>query len=128
MEETMKQNQIKVYRFGRECIADGVIASTNLEENKITLTDSFLIFALECFNGKKFDSGQIVDAFIKVMLPNDEEAAKLEWENGLVLNDKKYYAWFATTGGMKKEDDGKCETIFIREDFKLFADETTICD
>lgn len=120
----MKQTQIKVYSFGRECIADGEIVSANLEENKITLTDSFLNFALECFIGKKFESGQLVDAFIKVMLPNNEEAAKLEWENGLFLNDKKYFAWFATTGGMKKEDaSGKCETIFIREDFKLFTDE-----
>lgn len=123
MEETMKQNQIKVYRFERDCIANGVITSADLEENKITLTDSFLTFALECYTDKKLESGQLVDAFIKVMLPDSEEAAKLEWENGLVLNDKKYYAWFATTGGMKREVDGKCETIFIREDYKLFAKE-----
>jgi hypothetical protein len=61
--------------------------------------------------------------FIKVMLPNNEEAAKQEWEDGLTLNGNRYYAWFATTGGMKREDDGKCETIFIRENYRTYADE-----
>lgn len=56
------------------------------------------------------------------MLPASEEAAKIEWENGLTFNGHKYYAWFATTGGMKKEDSGKCETIFIREDCRSFVE------
>lgn len=51
----------------------------------------------------------MIDEIIKVMLPASEEESKLEWNNGLTFNDKKYYAWFATTGGMKKEDTGKCE-------------------
>lgn len=119
----MKQKQIRIYRFGRECISEGVITSENLDANKITLTDSFLLFALECYKNEKLINGKLITELIKVMLPNSEEAAKLEWENGLIFNGHKYYAWFATTGGMKKEDSGKCETIFIREDFKKFSDE-----
>ena len=57
------------------------------------------------------------------MLPSSEEEAKLEWDNGLTFDNKKYYAWFATTGGMKKEGAGKCETLFVREDFCEFSKE-----
>ena len=57
-----------------------------------------------------------------MLLPNTEEKAKEEWDQGLVLNDKVYFAWFATPGGMKQEKGmGKCETFFIREDFFNFA-------
>lgn len=119
----MKQKQIKIYSFGRKNIEDGIITSENLGENTITLTESFLTFAYECFKNEKLQNSQLIDEIIKVILPSSEEKAKEEWEDGLSFNDKKYYAWFATTGGMKKEDLGKCETIFIREDFKKFADE-----
>lgn len=117
----MKQKQIKIYSFGRKNIADGIITSENLGENTITLTESFLTFAYECFKNEKLQNSQLIDEIIKVILPSSEEKAKEEWEDGLSFNDKKYYAWFATTGGMKKEDLGKCETIFIREDFRSFA-------
>ncbi|MBK5242628.1 hypothetical protein [Clostridium sp.] len=119
----MKQKQIKVYSFGRKNITDGVITSEKLEENIITLTESFLTFAYECYTNQKIEDGKLIDEIIKVMLPSSEEEAKPEWDNGLMLNDKKYYAWFATTGGMKKEDGGKCETIFVREDFIDFGKE-----
>lgn len=119
----MKQKQIKLYSFNRGCISEGRITSENLEKNIITLTESFLTFAYECYKNEKLEDGQLIDEIIKVMLPASEEEAKLEWENGLTFNDKKYYTWFVTTGGMKKEDWGKCETIFVREDFCDFAKE-----
>lgn len=120
----MKAKQIKIYSFGRSCIKDGIIASENLEDNTITLTESFLTNALECYKNIKLEDGQLIEEIIKVMLPNTEEKAKEEWDHGLVLNDKVYFAWFATPGGMKQEKAmGKCETFFIREDFYTFATE-----
>lgn len=103
----MKQKQIKIYRFGRKNISEGIIISENLEENIITLTESFLIFAFESYKNEKLEDGQLIDEVIKVMLPASEEKAKEEWDNGLIFNDKKYYAWFATTNGMKKRGLGK---------------------
>jgi len=120
----MKAKQIKMYSFGRSHIKDGIIASENLEENIVTLTDSFLTIALECYKNEEIQNGQLIDEIIKVMLPGSEDIAKEEWENGLTFNNNKYFAWFATTGGMKAEkNNGKCETIFIREDFKKFSEE-----
>ena len=119
----MQQRQIKIYSFGRKNIIDGVISAENLEENIITLTESFLTFAYECYKNEKLEDGQLIDKIIKVMLPASEEDAKAEWDNGLTFNNKKYYAWFATTSGMKKENWGKCETIFLREDFCDFGKE-----
>ncbi|MDR3585274.1 MAG: hypothetical protein P4L59_08125 [Desulfosporosinus sp.] len=120
----MKAKQIKMYSFGRSCIKDGIIASDNLEDNEITLTESFLTMALECYRNEKIEDGQLVEEIIKVLLPNTEEKAKEEWDHGLVLNDKVYFAWFATPGGMKQENlRGKCETFFIMEDFVDFATE-----
>jgi hypothetical protein len=116
-----KQKQINIYSFGRKNIKDGIITSEDLDENIITLTESFLTFAYECYKNEKLTDGQLIDEIIKVMLPASEEEAKFEWENGLKLNGNQYYSWFATTGGMKKEDWGKCETIFVREDFCDFG-------
>lgn len=121
----MKDNkkQAKVYSFDRSHIKDGVISSNDLIENEVVLSESFLTYALECYKGQKLESGQLIEEMIKVMLPFNEDAAKEEWNNGLIFNDKKYYAWFATTGGMKKEENGICETLFIREDFVEFTRE-----
>ena len=120
----MKQKQIKIYSFNRKSITMGAIASENFDENIITLTESFLTYAYECYRGITLENGQFIDEIIKVMLPSSEEKAKEEWEKGLTLNDNKYFAWFATTGGMKAEkNNGKCETFFIREDFKKFPEE-----
>jgi len=118
----MKAKQIKIYCFGRSNIKDGIIASDYLEDNKITLTESFLTLALECYKNIKLEDGQLIEEIIKVLLPNTEEKAKDEWDQGLEFNDKVYFAWFATPGGMKQEKAmGKCETFFIREDFFNFA-------
>src|SRR5665648_371957 len=118
----MKAKQIKIYSFGRSNIKDGIIASENLEDNQITLSESFLMNALECYKNIKIEDGQLIEEIIKVLLPNTEEKALEEWNNGLLFNDKVYFAWFATPGGMKQEKAmGKCETFFIREDFFNFA-------
>lgn len=120
----MEQKQIKMYSFGRNYISDGVIKSDNLDENTITIVESFFTLAYECYKGEELQDKQLIDEIIKVILPSTEEKAKNEWDNGLIFNDKIYYAWFATTGGMKKEtSNGKCETLFVREDFCTFATE-----
>jgi hypothetical protein len=120
----MKAKQVKIYSFERSCIEDGVITSGNLHDYEVTLSESFLTIALECYRNIKLEDGQLVEEIIKVLLPNTEEKAKEEWDHGLVLNDKVYFAWFATPGGMKQEKAmGKCETFFIREDFCSFATE-----
>ena len=120
----MKAKQIKIYSFGRACIEDGVITSGNLADNEITLSESFLTIALKCYKNIKLEDGQLIEEIIKVLLPNTEEKAKEEWDHGLELNDKIYFAWFATPNGMKQENiGGKCETFFIREDFCTFATE-----
>lgn len=120
----MKQKQIRMYSFGRSNIKDRVITSENLEDNEILLTENFLTLALGCYKNIKIENGYHIEEIIKVMLPNTEEEAKDEWDNGLIFNNNKYVAWFATPGGMKQETArGKCETFFIREDFLDFATE-----
>lgn len=120
----MKAKQIKIYSFGRSHIKDGEISSENLEDNEITLTESFLTIALECYKNVKLEDGQLIDEIIKVMLPGTEQKALEEWNHGLELDGKVYFAWFATPGGMKQENKGgKCETFFVREDFCTFATE-----
>jgi len=97
----MKAKQIKIYSFGRSQIKDGEISSENLEDNEITLTESFLTIALECYKNVKLEDGQLIDEIIKVMLPGTEEEAKNEWDTGLefnqgifclVFNPKRYEA------------------------------------
>ena len=120
----MKQKQIRMYSFGRSNIKDRIITSENLEDNEIIITENFLTLALGCYKNIKIENGHLIEEIIKVMLPNTEKEAKDEWNNGLIFNNNKYVAWFATTGGMKQEmARGKCETFFIKDDFKTFADE-----
>lgn len=120
----MKAKQIKIYSFSRSNVKDGIIISENLEDNEITLTESFLTIAFERYKDVKLEDGQLIDEIIKVMLPGTEEKALEEWNQGLEFNGKVYFAWFATPGGMKQENKGgKCETFFIREDFFDFAKE-----
>lgn len=119
----MKQRLIKMYSFDRENISDAVITSEDLDKNIISISESFLTYAYECYKGIKLKDEQLIEEIIKVMLPSNEEDAETEWLDGLSFNDKKYYAWFATTGGMKKEGSGKCETIFVEEGFKKFTEE-----
>lgn len=46
-----------MYSFGRACIAEGVITFEKLEDNTITLTESFLKIALECYKNIKIENG-----------------------------------------------------------------------
>lgn len=112
--ETKANQNVQLWKKN---IRDCEINSENLEENIITLSESFLIFAYECYKGEKIKDGQLIDEIIKVMLPSSEEEAKLEWDNGVTFDNKKYYTWFATTGGMKKEGAGRYEILFVRDDF-----------
>lgn len=118
-----KRKQFKIYSFDRFDIKDREITVSDLEEKTITISESFLTYALEKYKGKTLEDNQQITEIVKLMLPHDEEKAKREWFEGISFNGNKYYGWFATTNGMKKEKCGICETIFIREDFKSFAEE-----
>lgn len=87
----MKQKQIKIYSFGRSNIKDGIITSENFEDNTITLTESFLTLAFGCYKNTKIEDGQLIEEIIKVMLPDTEEEAKDEWDNGLIKEDARAY-------------------------------------
>ena len=118
----MKQKLIKLYSFNRNDISKNRIESKELDEKLISISESFLTYAYECYKNKKLEDGEIIEEIIRVMLSDAEEEAKLKWFDGLSFNDKKYVAWFATTRGMKKEFNGKYETLFIEESFKVFAE------
>lgn len=96
----------------------------NVTDDNITKLSryNFLIKTLENYNNNKFTNNELITEFIKINLPYDEEQAYTQWFDGIEYEGKKYYAWFATVGGMKKEDNGICETIFIREDYQGFAE------
>ncbi|KXL52168.1 hypothetical protein CLNEO_25170 [Anaerotignum neopropionicum] len=75
-----------------------------------------------------FDRDSILDGEIssenKAVLPKDEDEAKTEWTEGLQLGQDTYKGWIATTSGMKVEShNGKCETIFVRENIFDFTQE-----
>ncbi|MSU01381.1 hypothetical protein [Tissierella pigra] len=106
---------------------------TNLEENfkVVNVTDDnitrassydFLTKALEVYKGRKFENNERVTEYIKVNLSKDEEIARQQWFDGIEYEGHNYKAWFATVGGMKKDESGICDTIFIREDYQDFAD------
>ena len=96
----------------------------NVEDENITTTSNynFLIRALEAYNNRKFKNNERVTEFIKINLSNDEEIAKKQWFDGIEYEGHTYKAWFATVGGMKKEENGICDTIFIREDYQEFVE------
>ncbi len=117
----VRLKSFKMYAFGRSYIKEKIIQSADLNNNEVTITESFLTRALECYKQKELQDQDIIIEIIKVMLPDSEDEAHKEWFNGLEFMGHKYYGWFATTGGMKKENDGICETIFIREDARAFV-------
>lgn len=118
----MKERQIKIYGFDRDSITDRVISSEELENKLVTLPDCFFVQAYECYSGVKLMDGDFINGIIKVVLPKDEDEAKEEWMEGLLFGDDTYKGWIATTSGMKVESkNGKCETIFVREDIYDFT-------
>jgi hypothetical protein len=120
----VKDRQIKIYGFDRDIISEGVISSEELENHIVTLPDCFFVQAYECYMGKTLVDGDFIDGIIKVVLPKEEEEAKAEWMEGLKLGEVIYKGWMATTSGMKFESkNGKCETIFVREDLYTFTQE-----
>jgi hypothetical protein len=122
--QKVKERQIKIYGFDRVSIEDGVISSEDLESRIVTLPDCFFIQAYECYSGTTLADGDFIAGIIKVVLPKDEDDAKKEFMEGLKLGDDTYKGWISTTGGMKTESkQGKCETIFVREDIYEFTKE-----
>ncbi len=122
--QKVKERQIKIYGFDRDSISEGVINSDDLENRIVTLPDCFFVQAYECYSGTILADGDFITGIIKVVLPKDEEDAKKEFMEGLKLGDDTYKGWIATTGGMKVESkQGKCETIFVREDIYDFTKE-----
>ncbi|SDL23843.1 hypothetical protein [Natronincola ferrireducens] len=119
----MKLKGYKIYSFDRSHIKDGVIESSDLHENETTISDNFLTHAIESYKQQELKDQELITEIIKVMLPQSEDKAKEEWFDGLEFQGSKYYGWFATTGGMKQEKNGICETIFVREDFRPFIEE-----
>ncbi|NRT78140.1 hypothetical protein [Clostridium beijerinckii] len=116
--------QIKILKINQNNI-NAVNQVINVEENNYIKEDkyNFLIKALETYNKKEYDEGEIVLDIIKVMLPCDHDEAKSMWNKGVELESEMYVPFFATTGGMKQEHQSsksKCEVIFIREEKKVF--------
>ncbi len=118
--------QIKILKINQDNLnAVNQVQSKELKDDNYVKEDkyTFLIKALETYNKQEYQEDELVLDIIKVMLPADYKEAKLQWDNGIELEDEKYIPFFATTGGMKQEhqaSDSKCEVIFIREEKKAF--------
>ena len=72
----MKAKQIKIYSFGRSNIKDGIITFENLEDNQITLSESFLMNALECYKNIKLEDGELVERNNKSVAPQYRRKSK----------------------------------------------------
>lgn len=96
----------------------------NVEEENITKLSNynFLIRTLETYRNKKFENNELIIEFIKINLPYEQEEAYKQWFEGIEYDGHIYKAWFATVGGMKKENNGICDTIFVREDYQAFGE------
>lgn len=113
---------VKVLKLTQRNLKEGKVINVN-EKNETKLNqNNFLIKMLVAYREKEFSNNEMVTEFIKCNLPTDEEQAKKQWFEGIEYDGHIYIAWFATTGGMKKEDDGICDTLFIREDYQHFSE------
>ncbi len=118
--------QIKLLKIGQENLnAVNQVINKTIKEANYAKQDkcTFLFKALETYKDKEFEEGELVLDVIKVTLSKDEEKARLQWFEGIEIEEMKYFGWFATPGGMKEEnekEDEKCEAFFIREDIKKF--------
>ncbi|MBD5643212.1 hypothetical protein HYH96_04800 [Clostridium botulinum] len=119
----MEHGFVKVLKLDQRNL-DNKRKVINVKEENVTKLSSynFLIKTLETYNNKKFKKNEQIKEFIKINLSTTEEEAKTQWFDGIEYDGKKYVAWFATVGGMKKEGNGICDTIFIREDYQEFAE------
>lgn len=113
---------VKILKFDQDNIKEGLIINVT-EENQIRLSGyNFLIKVLETYNKRKFENDELLTEIIKLNLPaKNEEKAREQWFNGVTYNNYKYVAWFASVSGMKIEENGVCDTFFIREDYISFT-------
>lgn len=92
----MKAKQIKMYSFGRSCIKDGIIASENLEDNIVTLTESFLTMALACYKETDLQDGQLIEEIILAgTAPGGHRSGKVPGtfvilENSTILSNSSF--------------------------------------
>lgn len=117
----LKINQSNINKENEVC---------NLEDiNTVKVgTYNFFIKSLETYRKNEFEDGEQVIEFIKVMLPNNEEKAQEQWNEGIMWENRLYKAWFATVGGMKQQDKiskSKCEVMFVKADidFNIWFEE-----
>lgn len=99
------------------------IKEENLVTKEVRLAENFLVHAYCNYKNITFENNMLIPEIIKVMLDNNEYTAREQCKK-ITFNDENYIAWFATTSGMKKEDqeEGKCEILFIREDLIHFVE------
>lgn len=116
-------NFIKILKINqRNLDKDRKVINVN-DENKVKWSSyNFLIKTLEIYNNRMFENDEFLNEFIICNLPKSEKDAYKQWFGGIECEGKKYYGWFATINGMKQEDWGICDTIFIREDYREFAE------
>ncbi|NFH30949.1 hypothetical protein FDC49_01810 [Clostridium sporogenes] len=119
--------QIKILKINQSNINNENEVIDLQDDNIVKIgTYNFLMKLLENYRDKEFEDGEQVTEFIKVMLPDNENDAREQWNNGITWEGKLYKAWFSTVGGMKQEDKHSksiCEVIFINEeivDFKSY--------
>lgn len=92
------------------------IECADLKESEVRLGYNFLCDAFtKHYNIKE----NLIEGIFKLTLPSDEENAIRFCEEGVLLNNERYFGWFSSTSMMKDEDfeeDTKCEMLFIKED------------
>lgn len=112
---------IEVLKLTQRNLSDGKVV--DITDNNITEVSSysFLVKMLEAYKKREFKPNERITEYIKLNLSLDEEKAKSQWFDGVEYDGHTYKAWFATSRGMKQENYGICETIFIREDYQDFA-------
>jgi hypothetical protein len=113
---------IKILKLNQLNLDDDNNVIDILEDNMVKLNGySFLVKSLETYNNKQYKNNEFVTAFLKCNLPTNYNNAEEQWFNGIKYDGYEYFSWFATTGGMKQEDHGICDTIFVREDYVDWA-------
>nr|DAE47349.1 MAG TPA: RNA dependent RNA polymerase [Caudoviricetes sp.] len=92
------------------------IECTDLKASEVRLGYNFLC---DTFTKHYNIEENLIEDIFKLTLPSDEENAIRFCEEGVLLNNERYYGWFSSTSMMKDEDfeeDTKCEMLFIKKD------------